>query len=206
MNREDLLSWHKKAMNFSQDIVMVECLDTDTEVAVQEKDGYLLLSFMGSGSKLDWKQNFSFWKVPYKDMKKRFFVHAGFMKKFKSVLDALVPYIEKHSDVQVAGFSQGGALAILMHEDIWFHYPEKKLHTVTFGAPRVFASWGYRALLPRFQNILHVINKNDIVPAVPFCWMFYRRVGRVQKLGRRWLPLSVKDHLTYASSIEAMKE
>lgn len=172
---------------------------TDTEYFFRKvgKIGYL--SFQGSTSKLDWKQNFDFLQVPYKRMPKKFRVHRGLLKKYKSVRDDIFKLIEGIESLKVSGFSQGGALATLLHEDVAFNKPEILLKTVVFSTPRVF-SW----FTPkdRFTNLVRVEIGFDIIPGLPFFIFGYKHVGNyhgVKRNGKKRkvkniFRLSIKDH------------
>jgi len=179
------------------------CRETDTEWHWHlEGDGSLFIEFEGSTSKLDWIQNFRFHRLPYKDMPRKWRAHKGFIQKWKSVQDRVIEIVREYGqyapDITVFGYSQGGAIATLAHEDIWFQFPEyrNKLFTRTEGAPRC-VSW--HAPDERWSRMKAVWLGWDIVHQVPWIIMGYKHVGEIIHLGRKWIwPLfSIRDHLNY---------
>ncbi len=180
--------------------------DTSTEYNIYEDDKVLRISFRGSTSDMDWKQNFMIWKKPYKHMKKLFFVHAGFLKKYKSVRDDIMPrivdarYAGKH--IEIRGYSQGAALAILCHEDVLF-FCQYLAQTSVFGCPRVFSIFNGKVLTSRMFNVVRYQNGNDAVTKIPFLWMLYRHYGKSINIGkkRRWWKFSIKDHAEYKRNL-----
>ena len=178
---------------------------TDTQYRITETDDLITIDFQGSCSGLDWLQNFSFWKKPYKNMPKVFFVHAGFLKKYKAVRDVIHGVCRKSpgKDVMIRGYSQGAALAQLCYEDIWFNFPASMAKGIGFGTPRVFGIWNFRALNDRLEKFLRVENGNDIVCHLP-PWLFlYKHYGTKKHVGskRHWWKYSIKDHLTYEENL-----
>lgn len=128
------------------------------------------LYFQCSRSWNDWKNNFRFWMVPYDDMEEKFYVHKGFLEMWKSVREVILKY-----DIDtIIGYSLGGALAILAHEDFTFH-TGKQPRTIVFGCPRViwFPSKSIRA---RFSRVEYIQNPRDIVTHLPPSIFGYRRV------------------------------
>lgn len=175
-----------------------EAVETDTEWGWLKKDRVLYLSFCGSVSKLDWLQNFSFWKVPYKDMPVKWRAHAGFVTKWKSIRDNVLALLalDVVDEIQIRGYSQGAAVALLAHEDMAFHYPMKKVESWLFGCPRVFARRIPGVLIDRCHGVTRVTNGGDIVTGVPPWWMWYIHMGAEIRIGKKKLfRLSVKDHL-----------
>ncbi len=180
---------------------------TDTEYSVTPdlKNKIVYLAFQGSGSLLDWKQNLNILIKPYSNMKSLFFVHRGIFKKFKSVIDnintIINPLLEIGYKLEIRGFSQGAGLVVFAHEYFRFHYPNAKIHSVAFAPPRVFSLIGYKLLKKRFIGLDLVINKNDLVPKLPYIWLGYKHYGKKELLGKRKLlifPWNIaKEHLGY---------
>ena len=193
----DLMKAFNEAINVSWDL---ENVKTDTEYNIYEDDEIIRIAFKGSTSKLDWLQNFSIWKKPYSHMKKWFFVHAGFLKKYKSVQANVMVRIksarEKGKHVQIRGYSQGSAIAILCHEDVWFNY-QYLAQTKIFGCPRVFSIFNGKEIEKRMLNVVRYQNGNDAVTKIPFLWMLFKHYGESINIGkkRRWWKLSIKDHM-----------
>lgn len=183
---QNLKQAYKEAMNCTG----YENKETDTEyrLEINKEIKTVIVSFQGSGSKKDWISNFSFWKKPYKQMKKLFFVHAGLFNKYKSVQDdimnKIIPVLKADWKVRGYGFSQGAALITFFHEDIKYRLPKIDLETYSFAPPKTFTFFNAKFLQTRFETLYTVKNVNDIVPKVPFCWMGFRHYGNIIKLGK----------------------
>lgn len=52
----------------------------DTQYFIEKIGDEVVIAFLGSNSKIDWRNNFTFYKKPYKDMEVPFFCHSGFLK------------------------------------------------------------------------------------------------------------------------------
>jgi len=152
---------------------------TSTEWGWKCENDMLYLNFMGSSNfkdstgKLaqDWKQNFDFLQTPYRGMKDKFRVHRGFLKKWKSIQEAVLAKVTPNIEhIVVTGFSQGAALALLCHEALWFNFPHLRFNVLTyaFGCPRVF-SW--RTPKQRFLGVTHIQYRGDMITGLPF-WLF----------------------------------
>jgi len=170
--------------------------DTSTEWGWKIENDTLYLNFQGSVSKLDWKQNFDFLQVPYKNMPHRFKVHRGFLTKWKSIQAEVIKVIRDHKPKQIVitGFSQGAALATLCHEDLVFHghHPE----TWAFGSPRVF---GWKVPGNRFANLTRVSYAGDIITGMAPWFFGFRHVGREYGIGRwpRFLRIRPDFHMKF---------
>ncbi|MCK5613989.1 lipase family protein [Candidatus Pacearchaeota archaeon] len=183
--------------------------ETDTQYRIEENDENITISFQGSVSNLDWLQNFAVWKKPYKRMENLFFVHAGFLKKYKAVQPEILHRIKMARDlkkhVMIRGYSQGAGLALLCHEDVVFnanYLPQTKV----FGCPRVFSIFNSKLIQRRMHNLVRYQNGNDTVTKIPFSLMLFKHYGKGINIGRkrRWWKLSFKDHKTtnYKRSME----
>ena len=174
---------------------------TDTEISFTEKDGKLYISFQGSESKLDWIQNFMFGKVPYSNMKKKFFIHMGFIKKYKSVREDVLNRVREArargiKKIEIRGFSQGAALATIAHEDILYHFNEP--NTIIFGSPRVFGWWNKKLLNELLSGVTNVRNTRDLVTKIPPVLFGFKRYGKPEvKKGIYNIFKIVKNHLSY---------
>ena len=172
---------------------------SDTEWYSEIGGETLILSFQGSGSKLDWFQNFNFWVKPYHNMDKIFMVHSGFLKKYKSVRDEIIKLVCNSEDtikiIEVYGFSQGAALATLCVEDMEYMFPEKSVSGIVYGSPRVVSFFGAKEFDSRI-NLLRVEAGNDAVTKLPPFLLFYKHVGTKLHIGekkKRW-KFSIKQH------------
>lgn len=184
---------------------------TDTQYAIEETDDTLIIKFQGSVSKLDWFYNFFFLPFflvkPYHNMPKLYFVHRGFLKKYKAVRLEIqkAVYANLEKNINILGYSQGAALALLAHEDIAFTFGVRS-ETTVFGCPRVFSLFGYKMLANRLRGITRIENSNDIVTRLPFAIMLFRHYGVKIHIGqkRNLFRFSIKDHLprSYRMSME----
>ena len=132
-----------------------------------------VLYFQASNEESDWALNFDFPAVPYKHMKEKFLVHRGFLKAWKSVRDeiALLDFDT------IVGYSMGGAMATLAHED--FRYRKGyQLKTIVFGCPKVLFLPSRHAR-SRFTEIERFANREDIVSKLP---PFFTHVGKFGRM------------------------
>lgn len=136
----------------------------------------------------------------YRDEKIKWYVHRGFARGFKSVIDIIGPRIastlngEPTRNVYIAGFSAGGAYATLLHEWCWWH-GWADVETWTFGAPRVCYMLP-RLVRERFENLHRVYDFRDIFTHLP-PWIFgYEHVGQRIRVGKLGWP-TTKGHTHY---------
>jgi len=163
---------------------------TDTQWALVKGERNVLV-FPYTVSKLDWLQNFDFFKIPYKGMRRKWFAHRGFLNKYKSVRDDILESVQGLDNLIVTGFSQGGALATLALEDILFNYPNITVYGASFGAPR---SVGWLAPQKRWHNLIRYEVNGDPVTMLPPFIFGYKHVGHTVLLGaKRVIPL-IKYH------------
>lgn len=127
--------------------------------------------FQGSTTKEDWQHNFDFLprKVkPYKNMKKAWYAHRGFVEMYHAVRDDILDEVSLCDDFLfvIVGHSQGGALAQLCAEDM--AYRDRAVLCYTFGSPRVF--YGIKTMR-HFDGMRMYVkcleNGSDIVPHLP---------------------------------------
>ena len=172
---------YKEAMNCSGYINE----KTDTEYRLEVKDKLIILSFQGSSSVLDYKQNFTFWKKPYKNMEHLFFVHAGLFNKYKSVQDdifnIITPLFNPDWKLRIYGFSQGGTLATFAHEDAVYRFPKSDIETYAFAPAKGFTFCNRKFLKTRFKNLNTIIVKKDIIPKLPFWFQGFIHYGNIKK-------------------------
>jgi len=146
------------------------------------------LFFQCSRSATDWRNNFDFPVLPYKRMDQKWYVHGGFLKAWKSCRDVIAKQVEHFDELEIFGYSHGGALATLAHEDFVFSngiWP----NTITFGCPNVL--WGKTT--NRFVNVLNYRVRGDIVGMVPPTWLGYHIAGVNKTIGPHSWP-SVDKH------------
>lgn len=193
MNRSELFA----EVNRGHFIRVGEDMDFRTMV----KDGVRYVFFQCTASGTDWINNFKAWVKPYKYMRKVWFAHFGFSHVYNSGRDFLLRAIEGAEPIVAVGYSHGGALATLFHEDVKYTFPSREITTITFGAPRVIwapFSWNVR----RFDGLTRIVRHGDVVAMVPPWWMLYRHVGAVEKIGKASLPSPMMHYpLEYASNV-----
>lgn len=172
--------------------------------ALKRENDLLYILFQDSDGKVDWKNNLDFPAKAYKRMNKTvWFAHRGFLKVWKEIEPYLAPYVADTSvkKIVVAGYSHGGALALLCHEYVWYHRPDlhSSLQGYGFGAPRVF--WGIKnkLLKKRWEQFTVIRNINDLVTHLPPAFLGFTHVGELLKIGKRGKYTRIQAH--YADNI-----
>lgn len=171
-------------------------VENDGDYFVKKEGETLKLFFQWSKGKNDWLNNFKFlaipWK-PYKDMRRLWFCHRGFLKVWKSIEPYIAGEIADSNikRIEIIGYSHGAAIALLCYEYCKYNRSDIDIEGVGFGCPRVF--WGYvpKEVKERFKNFTVVRNGNDIVTHVPPVLFGYRHISTVHKVGQT---NPVKDH------------
>ena len=206
MIKQELKQAYKEAMNCTG-FVNKET-DTEYRLDIDYENKTVIVSFQGSGSKIDWRQNFTFYKKPYKHMKHLFFVHAGLFNKYSSVKDEIwskiIPVLNPDWKIRIYGFSQGGTLASFMHEDAKYRLPELDVEGWAFAPAKGFTFWNRKYLKKRFEGLNVVINRRDIVPKLPFWFQGFIHYGHVNKIGKRGISFPwnwYKEHMGYKELI-----
>ncbi|MBQ7924126.1 MAG: lipase family protein [Clostridia bacterium] len=169
--------------------------------AVKRENDALYIFFQGSSGKNDWKNNLDFPVKPYKRMGKTvWFAHRGFLRTWKEIEPFLADEISDKSvrKIVIAGYSHGGALAMLCHEYVWYHRPDLRTTTESygFGSPRVF--WGIPTakLKARWTKFTVVRNLNDIVTHLPPALLGFKHTGTLLEIGTRGKYSFVEAHLS----------
>lgn len=165
-----------------------QTIGNDTQYLIRETDDEYIIAFYGSNSDADWKNNFNFFKKPYKNMEIPFHIHRGYLKTWKLINDYFINLVKDiKKPITIVGHSYGGAIATLCMEDIWFNYPEKRadLKLVTFGAPRVIGWYNYNKIKERWVNSTMYSNTFDLVSHVPFFFMGFRHVKKRTVVGKQ---------------------
>ncbi len=167
--------------------------------AVKRENATLYIFFQDSDGKNDWKINLDFPAKPYRHMDKpTWFAHRGFARTWKEIEPFLAPEIADKSvnEIVIAGYSHGGALAMLCHEYAWYHRPDlrDRITGYGFGAPRVF--WGRRtaALKGRWKGFTVVRNINDLVTHLPPAVLGFSHMGSLLKIGEKSKYSSIQAH------------
>ena len=166
----------------------------------------LYIFFQGSEGINDWKNNLDFPVKPYRRMGKTVWLaHRGFLRTWKEIEPFLEKFVADKSvrKTVVAGYSHGGALAMLCHEYVWYHRPDLRESSVGygFGAPRVF--WGLQTaqLKSRWKTFTVVRNINDLITHLPPSFLGFSHVGRLLKIGAKGKYSPIEAH--YAENILA---
>lgn len=167
--------------------------------AVSRENGTLYIFFQGSDGRNDWKSNLDFPAKAYKRMGKTvWFAHRGFLRVWKELEPFLAEKIADTSvqKIVIAGYSHGGALAMLCHEYVWYHRPDLRAQTEGhgFGAPRVF--WGVQTaeLKSRWKNFTVIRNIDDVVTHLPPSFLGFSHVGAFLKIGERGKYSAIEAH------------
>lgn len=109
-------------------------------------------------------------------------VHRGFHQCYVTVREAIMDFLETHAGprqtIRIAGYSLGGALAVLAAMDVatsWI--PHRRLEVYTFASPRVGSrKWAEHYDRQRIRT-WRIANANDPITKVPFKLLGYRHVG-----------------------------
>ena len=150
----------------------------------------LYLFFEDSDGKTDWKNNLDFPAKAYKRMgKTAWYAHRGFLRVWKEIEPELVGEIADRSVKKIvcAGYSHGGALALLCHEYCFYHRPELRsdLEGYGFGCPRVLWGRKRKEVLNRFEKFTVIRNLDDIVTHLPPAILGYYHVGTLLTIGKK---------------------
>lgn len=169
-------------------------VENDGSYAVSRRGRTLKLFFEKSNGRIDWLNNIDFPAKPYRDMADLWFCHRGFLEVWKSIEPYVAGYIVDPliREVEIVGYSHGGAIAALCHEYVKFNRPEVEVSGLGFGAPRVV--WGFpnERVLSRFEGFTVVRNGNDFITHLPPSIFGFRHVGRLLEIGES--VRAVKDH------------
>ena len=163
--------------------------------SIRREGSKLFVYFEKSNGATDWRNNLDFPAKPYREMADKWYCHRGFLKVWKAIepdiKDKLLdPQI---LEIEIVGYSHGGAIAQLCYEWVKFNRPEIIVSGYGFGAPRVL--WGFpsKAVRERFKGFLVVRNGRDIVTHMPPAIFGFRHMGTVKKIG--YLSAgAVRDH------------
>lgn len=145
----------------------------DYRLSISYEEKLIKLLFQESKGKRDWQNNFNFPIKIYKNQQSCLLAHRGFGNAYKSandvIMEELKDYLEKFPDfnVVIAGWSHGGALAVLAAEDFHFRF-NRSATLITYGAPKViFGKESHKYLKYCVPNCVQFANKNDIVTYMP---------------------------------------
>ena len=152
----------------------------DTQAFLAISSNFLLLSFRGTQSFLDWQTNLNIRLVKFSIGKVHRGFRFGFHRVWKSLKEALVEFNKQKRRIWVTGHSLGGALATLTADQLSaLNMDVGGLYT--FGQPRV----GDRNFAKQFdQKIKHrswrFVNNEDVVTHLPPSQIGFRHIGTVR--------------------------
>lgn len=163
------------------------------DYCIQVDNGTIYLLFECSNGVEDWKNNFSFFKKPYKDMEESWRCHGGFLKVWKSMQDDIESKVARllidHPEIQhitCIGYSHGAALAVFCTEDMEYWYGKRcEVRGYGFGTPRVI--WGKipESVKFRLRRFVSIRNIPDIVTHLPPMLFGFRNAGTLVKVGKK---------------------
>lgn len=130
-----------------------------------------VLYFQQSNGTEDWKSNFNFRAIEYRDGLDIVRVHNGFLTEWLSVKEA----VEKCEFTKIVGYSLGAAIATLCAKS-FYNRTGESIDVITFGNPRVYYKPEYRVFMA-FNKAIRYENPRDIVANVPFPWMGFDHVS-----------------------------
>ena len=192
---------------FTKCVYKIKYIETENAGSyyIERLGDKLYIYFEGSNGKLDWKNNFNFPAKPYRDMKNLWFCHRGFLKVWKSIEPHIANDIcdSKIKEIEIVGYSHGGAIAQLCYEYVKFNRPDVVVTGYGFGAPRVV--WGFvsKKVKERFKGFIVIRNGRDIVTHLPPVIFGFRHLCEVKKIGKS--KGCIKDHYYY-NYIESLSE
>lgn len=162
-----------------------EHTEHDGSYHVHREGSKLFVYFEKSNGATDWRNNFDFPAKPYRDMGDKWYCHRGFLKVWKAIEPKIKDRLldPQILEIEIVGYSHGGAIAQLCYEWVKFNRPEIIVSGYGFGAPRVL--WGFpsKAVRERFKGFVVVRNGHDIVTHMPPAIFGFRHMGEIEKVG-----------------------
>ena len=159
--------------------------DCEGSYCVRKEGSKLYVYFEKSNGATDWKNNLDFPAKPYREMSDKWYCHRGFLKVWKAIEPEIKDKLldPQILEIEIVGYSHGGAIAQLCYEYVKFNRPEIIVSGYGFGAPRVL--WGFpsKAVKERFKGFVVVRNCNDIVTHMPPVIFGFRHMGEIKKIG-----------------------
>ncbi|CAH1223988.1 hypothetical protein PAECIP111893_05061 [Paenibacillus plantiphilus] len=137
---------------------------------VLESDKAAILAFRGSGSAVDWVNDFIAYQVKFRPVNAGGHTHCGFTDVYMSARDRIFELLDKlppGKPLFITGHSLGGALATLAALDIAANRGPEGIVVYTFASPRVGDPQFARAYNRLVTNSFRLRNEHDIVPHLP---------------------------------------
>lgn len=182
-------------------------VEEEADFAVKREGIDVTIYFEKSDGKVDWKHNLTFAARPYKDMEEPWKCHRGFLKVWKAAEPYLAPIVTDPTveSFTLVGYSHGAALALLCHEYIWFHRPDRRnrLWGYGFGCPRVIHGSTSKEMKERWNTFTVVRNAGDLVTHLPPVLFGFRHVGQTVTVGRlgRYSPIDAHRPESYLNEL-----
>lgn len=177
----------------------------DLDYTIEVIDDRACLLFQQSNQKADWYHNFDFARSVYKQQRNHMIVHHGYAVTWKSANDQIMAEFiaavrTTKKQPLIAGWSFGGAMAVLAAED--FNYrTTHKAKVVTFGAPKVAGDMRTMKYIRSCGDFLQYAQRCDIVTKMPPLF-WYHHINKVD-LGRRFNIIEIfkpqKYHVDYGN-------
>lgn len=162
--------------------------DVDYAILVDKEEKKIRLIFKQSNSKKDWINNFNFPIKPYKNQQNTLWVARGWVKAYKSANDIIMAELtaeyRKYTDyqIEIIGWSYGGAISILAAEDFYFR-TKTKPNIITFGAPKpLFGNKTKNYILSCCNEVKQYAHRSDCVTLCPPLFG-YKHLNKI-KLGK----------------------
>ena len=170
--------------------------DVNYATKTDREENILYIFFQPSNSADDWKNNFDFKEEVYGLFK----VHRGFMKCYKQVRNILLDkvYANQYNGVVVVGYSHGGALAQLCHQDLKYHFPKLDVQTFAFESPRCLKV--PKKLRFYWEHLTRIETNNDLITHLPPKIFGFNDLGKELKIKgdtsliKKCLPRCIKSH------------
>lgn len=157
--------------------------ELDYLVQVFDDEKTIRLLFEESTSKRDWQNNLNIPIKPYKNQENTLWVAKGWANAYKSANDLIMQkLISTHKqkpdyNIEICGWSYGGAVALLAAEDFYFR-TKIKPDVITFGAPKpLFGNKTKEYVKSCCKNVKQYAHKSDVVSYLP---IGYKQLNRVE--------------------------
>lgn len=165
--------------------------EVDYAVKIFHEEKRIRLLFQESKGWRDWVNNFKFPIKPYKNQENVLWFAKGWANAYKSANDEIMEkLVQAHNenpdyDIEIAGWSYGGAMCLLAVEDFYYRTKLKCIVT-TFGGPKpLFGRKTRQNILNCCKEINQYCHRNDIVTLLPP--LFGYCMGRKVKVGKKKL-------------------
>jgi len=187
-------------------------MESGASYFVERQGTKLHIYFEWSNGFRDWFHNLNFFATPYRKMDSKWFVHRGFLKRWKEI----EPHLKNQicdldvTEIEITGYSHGAALALLCYEYCQYNRVDLKydIHGYGYGCPRVL--WGVipKEVKARLEGFVVIRNDSDIVTHVPPKVLGFRHVGRVVLVGegKKYNAFVAHDEDNYLKELKAYYE